>query len=59
LKQPLAGPEGVEKGVAGEKWGGRSEKCRVSSDQRRKIAAITRVAEAVIGFCNHIHLLRA
>jgi hypothetical protein len=33
LREPVARPEGGEKGVAGEKGAGRSEKRRVSSDQ--------------------------
>jgi len=39
----------------GEKGGEGSEKCRVSSDQRRKIARNSRAAVVVAGFATNTH----
>jgi hypothetical protein len=55
LKEPVTGPQAGKKGVAGKKGGGRSEKCRVSSEQRRKTRRNSGVAMAVSGFDDQIH----
>ena len=53
----MSGPEGREKGVAGEKGGGRSEKCRVCSEQRRKTRRNSGVAMAVSDFDGHMVMI--